>query len=127
MTGPELQPLLDYHYWARDRILDAAGRLSPADDRREKRGHHQRKREGSRQFGLRPTEITLPFENQSGKGIEHRRPDDGLGRGERPHNVSIRSGCRAAHALDNITGSRPGSGDFPGMVNIAEMLADEGR
>jgi uncharacterized damage-inducible protein DinB len=30
MTLPELQTLLEYHYWARDRVLDAAAAL-PAD------------------------------------------------------------------------------------------------
>ena len=29
MTLTELHTLLDYHYWARDRLLDAAERLSP--------------------------------------------------------------------------------------------------
>ncbi|HXE80190.1 MAG TPA: DinB family protein [Vicinamibacterales bacterium] len=29
MTHDQLRTLLDYHYWARDRILDAAGRLTP--------------------------------------------------------------------------------------------------
>jgi len=29
MNRTELHTLLDYHYWARDRLLDAAGRLSP--------------------------------------------------------------------------------------------------
>ena len=31
MTFHELQQLLDYHYWARDRILDAAEKLPAAD------------------------------------------------------------------------------------------------
>jgi uncharacterized damage-inducible protein DinB len=31
MNSRELQQLLDYHYWARDRLLDAAERLSPDD------------------------------------------------------------------------------------------------
>ena len=29
MTQGDLATLLDFHYWARDRVLDAAGRLSP--------------------------------------------------------------------------------------------------
>jgi len=29
MTGTDLQDLIDYHYWARDRILDAAATLAP--------------------------------------------------------------------------------------------------
>jgi uncharacterized damage-inducible protein DinB len=35
MDKQELQQLLDYHYWARDRILDAAERLSPGDFTRD--------------------------------------------------------------------------------------------
>jgi uncharacterized damage-inducible protein DinB len=31
MTLDDLQQLLDYHYWARDRLLDAASRLSHDD------------------------------------------------------------------------------------------------
>ena len=29
MNYRDLETLLDYHYWARDRLLDAAGRLTP--------------------------------------------------------------------------------------------------
>jgi uncharacterized damage-inducible protein DinB len=29
MNFQELQTLVDYHYWARDRLLDAVDRLSP--------------------------------------------------------------------------------------------------
>ena len=29
MDRPDLQTLLDYHYWARDRVLDAAEKLTP--------------------------------------------------------------------------------------------------
>jgi uncharacterized damage-inducible protein DinB len=29
MTVDDLNTLLDFHYWARDRVLDAAGRLTP--------------------------------------------------------------------------------------------------
>jgi uncharacterized damage-inducible protein DinB len=29
MTTTDLQALVDYHYWARDRLLDAAGALTP--------------------------------------------------------------------------------------------------
>ena len=29
MNQQELQTLLDYHYWARDRMLDAAEKLTP--------------------------------------------------------------------------------------------------
>jgi uncharacterized damage-inducible protein DinB len=31
MTLDDLRQMLDYHYWARDRVLDAAGRLSPEE------------------------------------------------------------------------------------------------
>jgi len=31
MTLDDLRQMLDYHYWARDRVLDAAARLSPGD------------------------------------------------------------------------------------------------
>ena len=35
MTHEELTVLLDYHYWARDRLLDAVGRLSTDEFRRD--------------------------------------------------------------------------------------------
>ena len=35
MTHKELTVLLDYHYWARDRLLDAVGRLSTDECRRD--------------------------------------------------------------------------------------------
>ena len=35
MTHEELTVLLDYHYWARDRLLDAVDRLSPDEFRRD--------------------------------------------------------------------------------------------
>ena len=35
MTPTDLRTLLDYHYWARDRLLDAAARLTPDEFTRD--------------------------------------------------------------------------------------------
>ncbi|MBZ5580179.1 MAG: DinB family protein [Acidobacteriia bacterium] len=35
MTLDDLKTLLDFHYWARDRVLDAAARLTPEQFRRD--------------------------------------------------------------------------------------------